>query len=520
MTLPLEVLLTSSEGFGLTTATPVQRAICRASDGIELGELWDDPTVRQAFGGACPRVAPLEFVILAAIRCGKSLFSAAKAIQLSQTCDVSPCVGQLRPGEYPRIPVVSTSKDNAQIVFDLLVGALREYPALKPLMIGAPTEERERKLVMLRHPSGIPIEVRVSPIARAGAALVGRWLAGAIFDEAPRMAGADEGVLNLDDARKAILGRILPGGQIWYPGSPWAPYGPVYEMTQEHFGRPNRDVVVVRARGPQMNPYYWTPERCETLRRQSATAYRTDVEGEFADPEQAMFPSALIERATRRAPERLERQDGWHYTAAMDPATRGNAWPLVVVGCKGFGGVGGATLEYTVALAHQWLGSSVEPLRPRQVLAEIAPMVREYGLDTVMTDQYSVDALADLADDVGLALHEIQVRADNRLDMLDTLRLHLQEWTLELAPEPHIRTDLIMVKRRVTANGVTAVFPRSAGGRHCDFALPLAMSLVYPPDPPDAPEQVVNEDLERAKADVLARVGGDMYESAVRTITS
>ena len=82
MTLPLEVLLTSSEGFGLTTATPVQRAICRASDGIELGELWDDPTVRQAFGGACPRVAPLEFVILAAIRCGKSLFSAAKAIQL------------------------------------------------------------------------------------------------------------------------------------------------------------------------------------------------------------------------------------------------------------------------------------------------------------------------------------------------------------------------------------------------------------------------------------------------------
>jgi hypothetical protein len=34
-----EALLTSPEAFGLTTATPLQRAICRVSDGVPIGDL-------------------------------------------------------------------------------------------------------------------------------------------------------------------------------------------------------------------------------------------------------------------------------------------------------------------------------------------------------------------------------------------------------------------------------------------------------------------------------------------------
>ena len=47
----LEHLFTSPDAFAVKKATPVQRAICRASDGVKLGELWDVPEVREACGG-------------------------------------------------------------------------------------------------------------------------------------------------------------------------------------------------------------------------------------------------------------------------------------------------------------------------------------------------------------------------------------------------------------------------------------------------------------------------------------
>ena len=46
---------------------------------------------------------------------------------------------------------------------------------------------------------------------------------------------------------------------------------------------------------------------------------------EFADAESALLPTTSIERCTRREPLELEPDRGCEYTAAMDPATRGNA---------------------------------------------------------------------------------------------------------------------------------------------------------------------------------------------------
>src|SRR3972149_1913244 len=48
--LSLEDLLTSEAGFGLKTATSLQRAICRAIEGRPLDDLWLDPAVRRSFG--------------------------------------------------------------------------------------------------------------------------------------------------------------------------------------------------------------------------------------------------------------------------------------------------------------------------------------------------------------------------------------------------------------------------------------------------------------------------------------
>ena len=80
----LETVLTSASGFGLSQASPLQRAICRIADGLPLADLADDPDVANALAcdaSALPGSLPPELYVLSGIRCGKSLLAAALAVR-------------------------------------------------------------------------------------------------------------------------------------------------------------------------------------------------------------------------------------------------------------------------------------------------------------------------------------------------------------------------------------------------------------------------------------------------------
>ena len=482
--------MVSNRGFGVPLS-PVQRAICRSMDGVPLGDLWQDPDVRAAFGGTLPpEKSPFEFWFIAAIRCAKSLMAAARALQISQTCDVS----KIRHGEPPRIPVVSVNKDQAKAVFGHLTGTMESRDLLRPLIEGVPTKDT----VLIRHPDSTPrrkivVEVMITPMSRAGASLAARWLAGVIFDEAPLMLGNEEGVMNLDDARARVLGRILPGGQILYIGSPWAAQGPAYEAHKRYFGDPSDDTVVVQAPGWVLHPAYWTPERCEKLKKKNIGAWTTDCAAQFSDGEQVMFKLAAVERNTRKEPGNIpavvdSKGETRDYVAAMDPATRGNAWTLVVLTCTGFNPQN-SKLRYQVVVAHQWIGNTADPRRPREVFAEMADILKPYAVNMVHTDQFAVDALKDTAEDSGLSLMETNIASDNRFAMVDTLRVTLEEDCIELPNDRTLRGDLSRTKRRVVPGGVKIIFPRTKDGRHCDYVPSLALALKYPPAPPKFAEK-------------------------------
>ena len=481
----VEAMLTHRDGFGLASATPVQRAICRVLDGRGLGELRENLDVRRALalgGASVPRAVPRELVVLAGVRTGKSLIAAASAIVASQVCDVS----HLGPGEVPRIPVVSTSRDNAAVVHGHIVGRILASPVLRRLLVEEPTGER----VMLRHPTGRVVELAIVAGARAGATLVARWLAGAVFDEAPRMVGADDGVVNLDDARTSILGRMLPGSSILYIGSPWAPMGPIYDMTVESHGKPSRERVVFRATGPSMNPAWWSPERIAELRAMPGgdRSYRVDVLAEFVEAEAALYSLASVDAATRASPAELPPDERANYVAAMDPATRGNAWTLALVTRDG--------ARRRVALVREWVGSTVAPLVPSAVLAEIAAVLRPYRVDVLHTDQWAADALREHASAVGLVLRDHTIGAADRVEMYTSLGARLDEGVVELAPDAQARADLLSVRRVATPSGVAIRLPKSSNGRHADHAASLAMALsrycdeMVAPPLPDADGEV------------------------------
>lgn len=498
----LEWMLTAPEAFGLTTATPSQRAICRVADGLPLGELERDVDVQQIFGGADAMraasrlgVMPKEVVLLAGIRGAKSMLAGAAALRSAWAADLS----GLAPGEVPRVAILSVKLDTAKATWSHIAGQLMAKPALASLLV----EEPKADSVMVRNRSGRPVEIRIVAGGRAATSLVARWLVAFIGDEAPRMVGAEDGVANLDDARIAVAGRMRPGAQTFLIGSPWAPFGPVYKLDQEHFGKPSRAIVVIKAKGPQMNPVWWTPERCEDVRLRNPDAYRVDVDCGYLSPEESLFSDDDIRAAQRAEPGDIPPDPGLEYAAAIDPATRSNAWTLVVTTCTGRVG---ALKKRSVVLVREWVGArtAAERLKSPDVLREIATLLRPYRVDTVITDQWAADPLRDIAEQVGLYLQERAATAADNVDMYSSLKMLMENGALDLPPDAALRADLLGVRRRVTQAGVSIDLSSTSNGRHCDYAPSLAracaVDLREPAAAPDPAEPPRDEWHERQRA--------------------
>lgn len=401
-----------------------------------------------------------ELLLLSGIRTAKSMLSVARSVRMARTCPVH----TLKAGEIPRIPLVSLSKDNATVLYNHLVGSVRASPVLQDILVEEPTADS----VTLYNEEGWPVEIKVVAGTRAGGSLVSRWLAGLIFDEAPRMTGSDEHVVNLDDMRAAAKERILPGGQILYVGSPWAPFGPVYNMYEQGFGKPKADRIVIRARGWDMNPAFWTPERCERLKSEDPDLWATECAAEFASQAESFLPVELVSAAVRELPYELPPSVGSQYVAAIDPATRGNSWALVVATREGE--------RRRIVLAKQWTGSRREPLSPDAVIAEMAAILRPYGVLDVFSDQWSGDALRDLATRHGLRLHVVSHTAEERLGKWMSVKTMFERGLLELSPEPVLKQDLIRLRKRVTSRSATIELPLTGDGRHCDYAPALLLA--------------------------------------------
>lgn len=475
-----EDLLCHEEGFGLTTASPIQRAVARVVGKNPIGELWDDPVVREAFGGVSPEGHSfLELLLLAGIRSAKSLIAAAAGVWFSQKVDIS--VG-VRHGEIPRFSIAAVEKDNANATYAHAKAALTTKPRLKNLLVVDPPEEWAEIIedvddgvvatTFVWHPSGWPIEIRVVAGKRAGGSFLSRYSAGAVLDEAPRMVGAGEGVVNYEDMRRGVLGRILPGGMLLSVGSPWQARGPVYDAVTSEFRkdpRPTPGRCIVRARGPDMNPYFWNEKHCEEVRKSDPETWRTDGEAEFADVEAGLVAPVAVERCKREDAEPILYVPGHDYEAAMDPAFRTNAYTLVIADKHGD--------KNRVVYAKQWMPRPGEPLRPKAVLEEVALALKEYKIEYVWTDQYQAESIQDLALEVKFPFQVVVYdwTANKKTTSVLSLGKSIEAGRWSLPNIQIMGQDIILTKKRPTPRGVSISYTKTADGRHCDFTPPLAI---------------------------------------------
>jgi hypothetical protein len=242
----------------------------------------------------------------------------------------------------------------------------------------------------------------------------------------------------------------------------------MFEMYRKSYGASTKDVVVCKAPGWILNPVYWTKSRCEELKERDPAAYETDCAAEFADKILSFLSSEHINAAIRNGKFKEEYMDGMEYVAAMDPATRGNAWTL------GIGGLSPTGVK-RLAYARQWQGSAAEPLSPELVFEDMVQCLRDYRVDKLYTDQWSFDALADIAAKHGVRLMAVQSSTQGSVHWFTSLRNDLIDRKVTLLDLPDMAPDLKRVQRKVTQNGVSIHLPRTNDGRHCDYASMLAL---------------------------------------------
>jgi hypothetical protein len=469
-----EDLLTHPDGFGIQTATPVQRASCRIGDGLPLEELAEHPDVILALGGvdavaALPSergIKPREILDLSSPRTAKTIRAAARAIVASQTIDLS----RMGPGEMPRVSIVSTKLDIADVPFNMLLGALERSPRLKHLIV----DKREAKLrgggagmrtlLLKQMTSGRLVEVACVAGGRAANGLVARWSAGVIFDEAPRMQGQENGaVVNLDEAKTSVRDRMMRGATIQYVGSPWLPAGPAYQMYNEFFGKPSEDLVVINMTGPQGNPFHYTPEYCEYLRRTDPAAWRVAVLGMFVDPIGGLLDVEAVRRNTRQGPVEIPPGQVSRVCAGLDPGKGRYTLDLVDVTPDG---------RYRVAAAREFTKGG-----PKGMIRDAAKLCAAYGVQRAWTDQYAGDEIVALAAAEGLTVEVEPWTGGNRIEAYTNLVTLTADDRIEFSPEKQFQTDLYSVQKRITQDGWTVVLPRTADGRHADHVPALASAL-------------------------------------------
>lgn len=459
----LEGLLTSKKAFNLTTATPLQRAICRVAEGKGTG--LPAAAVQEYFGAEPPLgLVPSLMVLVCGVRSGKSLIAGCAAFFSALTADLS----HIPLHERARVVIVAPTIANAQMTFRLLTGAINSAPALKAVVVSGLDNKEE---ITVRRADGRFVDIVIVAAHRGGVTLRGTWLAGYVLEETAFFGAEATGyVVSGEELLRAAATRLVPGGQGWIISSPMGPSGLLYDLWKTHFGQPG-EVVIVHAPTLAMNSITVNKTMIAEIRKRDPDAAAREYDALWSDADTVLVPAMHIDDAQRPADAfHVEPIEGQSYVAAMDPATRGNAWTLVI-----------ATRHLekphqSVVYNKQWIGSKVAPLNPDDVLKQCKDILERYRVDRAATDQWSADANRAIAKRHGLYLYDISASQVENVEIFTSMATKFADGEVEVPPDPYIRNDLLGIRKKVSSR-ISIVLNKTPDGRHCDYAPAIARVL-------------------------------------------
>ena len=404
-----------------------------------------------------------EFWGVVGRRGGKSRAMGTLAAFLSGCVDHR---GVLAPGQRGRLPIIAASKDQADEVFNYIVGAFEHSPALKPLI----EKPLDRTLSLT---SKIDIQVR----ALSFRSLRGATNIGVIADEIAYWR-SDESA-NPD---AEIIGALRPSlattkGPLIGISSPYAKRGVLWGAFVKDYGpegRPSR--LVAKASTTVLNPGI-DPDFLADQYADDPVAAVAEYGAEWRDDISAFISADVVNRVTIQNRTEIPPEAGIHYTAFVD------------VG----GGTGGDS--YTAAIAHtrpmegsretcavlDLLFEVKPPYSPDEVTGTLCEILKRYRINKVVGDSYGGAWPRERFAHNGikyepaskLNIAQLLNPSDSKTGPLYASEIYrtflalANSGRVELLDHVKMRTQLLMLERRTTPSGADSITHPKGGHDDC-----------------------------------------------------
>jgi hypothetical protein len=313
-----------------------------------------------------PTTPPCEVYVNSGRRSGMTFVSALVAVYLACFRDYRP---YLAPGERAMVLVIATDREQAGILFRYLRAFLNEVPMLAAMI------EAERA-------DAIDLTNRVTlAVATCSYRTVrGVTLAACICDEIAfwRVDGANPDREVLTALRPAMA--TIPGSLLLAISTPYARTGVLYEALRDNHGVEGSETLTWRAASLEMNPTL-PASVIARARVNDPAAAASEWDAEFREDLEMFFSPRLLAACVEADCMERHPVEGLHYVAGVDPSGGGqDAFTLAIAHAE----PGSDPPRVVLDLVRGWREPNVEG-----VVAEMAPILRRYGVAHVTGDKYA-----------------------------------------------------------------------------------------------------------------------------------
>lgn len=205
----------------------------------------------------------------------------------------------------------------------------------------------------------------------------------------------------------------------------------------------------------------------EDERNRDPRAYDRECLARFQDSLSGFLNSTLIEKAravgvTARPPVRRN-----FYIAAMDPAFRKDAFGFTIVHSD-------PTIGVVQDVVRRWHDPTGTPLNPGDIFPQIAALLHEYGIKSVFSDQYTLEALQFIAAQFGFSIQEVTFSAGSKAEIYGNLASLLNQHRLSLLDDQETINELKGIEKRLTQAGQVQI--SAPEGSYDDMATVVAIA--------------------------------------------
>lgn len=337
---------------------------------------------------------------------------------------------RLRAGERASVLCLACNRDQAKILYRYISGAFNANALMKILI----QREPDDATIELKNNNEILIATNSFRSVR------GRTIACVVLDECAFW--KDEASANPDqEVYGALVPSLvtLPGSMLIGISTPYRRSGLLYDKFKQHYGKNDDDVLVVKGTTRQFNPTVPQSIIDAALARDPEAA-KAEWLAQWRDDLSTFVSRELIEAAVDPGVIARPPVSGTQYRSFADPS-------------------GGAHDSFTTAIAHRGsddliiLDSIYErraPFNPSEVVAEIAALLRTYGLSEITGDKYAAGWVVEAFLKEGIIYRHSE--RDRSAIYLDALAL-FTSGRARLVDSPRLIAQFSALERRTFSTG-------------------------------------------------------------------